>query len=125
MVTPARKRLILNGFVMPTVGHLSPGLWRHPDDEAHRYLKLSYWTDLARLLESGGFDALFIADVLGPIEVYQGSHDSALRNATQMPVNDPILAVSAMAAVTEHLGFGVTASTSYTQPYLLARSFST
>lgn len=125
MVTPARKRLILNGFVMPTVGHLSPGLWQHPDDEAHRYLKLSYWTDLARLLESGGFDALFIADVLGPIEVYQGSRDSALRNATQMPVNDPILAVSAMAAVTEHLGFGVTASTLYSQPYLLARSFST
>lgn len=124
-MSDSRKRLILNGFVMSTVGHLSPGLWRHPDDEAHRYTTLSYWTDLARLLESGGFDTLFIADVLGPVEVYRGSSDTALRIATQMPVSDPLLAVSAMAAVTEHLGFGVTVSTSYTQPYLLARTFST
>ncbi|MCV7228069.1 LLM class flavin-dependent oxidoreductase [Mycolicibacterium komossense] len=110
---------------MPTVGHISPGLWRHPDDRADEYSTLRYWTDLARLLESGGFDALFIADVLGPIEVYEGRPDAALRNATQTPVSDPLLAVSAMATATEHLGFGITVSTSYAQPYLLARTFST
>ncbi|ORA39269.1 LLM class flavin-dependent oxidoreductase [Mycobacterium aquaticum] len=125
MPSARRKRLILNGFTMSAVGHISPGLWRHPDDHAYRYRSLKYWTDLAQLLESGGFDALFIADVLGPIEVYQGKTDAALRNATQMPVSDPLLAVSAMAAATRHLGFGVTVSTSYAQPYLLARTFST
>jgi FMN-dependent oxidoreductase (nitrilotriacetate monooxygenase family) len=119
------KRLILNGFTMATVGHISPGLWRHPDDGAHAYSSLEYWIELARLLESGGFDALFIADVLGPVEVYEGKPDAALRNATQLPVSDPLLAVSAMAAVTKHLGFGVTLSTSYAQPYLVARTFST
>lgn len=125
MTSQRSKRLLLNGFTMATVGHISPGLWRHPDDSASQYSTLGYWTSLARLLESGGFDALFIADVLGPIEVYGGNPDSALRNGTQMPVSDPVLAISAMAAVTEHLGFGVTASTSYAQPYLLARTFST
>ncbi|MBI3224170.1 MAG: LLM class flavin-dependent oxidoreductase [Mycolicibacterium cosmeticum] len=125
MCSAGPKRLILNGFTMPTVGHISPGLWRHPDDGAHRYASLKYWIGLAKLLESGGFDALFLADVLGPVEVFEGSPDAALRNGTQLPVSDPLLAISAMAAATEHLGFGVTASTSYAQPYLLARTFST
>lgn len=63
------KRLILNGFGMTVVGHVSAGLWRHPSDRASRYTTLSYWTDLARLLESGGFDALFLADALGHLDV--------------------------------------------------------
>jgi len=120
-----RNPLILNAFIMPTVGHLSAGLWRHHADQAHRYSSLSYWTELAQLLESGGFDTMFIADTLGPLEVYQGSTDAALRDAIQLPVDDPLPAVSAMAAVTRHLGFGITVSTSYSQPYLVARTFST
>jgi alkanesulfonate monooxygenase SsuD/methylene tetrahydromethanopterin reductase-like flavin-dependent oxidoreductase (luciferase family) len=67
--------------------------------------RLDYWTGLARLLESGKFDGLFLADVLGPYDVYQGSADAAIRSGIQIPVNDPLLLVSGMAAVTEHLGF--------------------
>jgi FMN-dependent oxidoreductase (nitrilotriacetate monooxygenase family) len=48
-----------------------------------------------------------------------------LRESIQLPVNDPTLLVSAMAAVTENLGFGVTVNLTYEQPYLLARRFST
>ena len=119
------KRLILNGFAMTVVGHVSAGLWRHPSDQASDYTRLSYWTGLARLLESGGFDALFIADALGHLDVFGGTPDASLRTAAQSPVNDPLLAVSAMAAATEHLGFGITVSTTYEQPYLLARKFTT
>jgi hypothetical protein len=43
----------LNAFDMNCVAHQSPGLWRHPDDHAADYRKLSYWTDLAQLLERG------------------------------------------------------------------------
>ncbi|KAF1061246.1 LLM class flavin-dependent oxidoreductase [Variovorax sp.] len=120
-----RPSLILNGFAMNVVGHVSAGLWRHPRDQAHRYTSLAYWTDLARLLERGGFDGLFIADAVGPLDVYGGSAAASLRTAAQSPVNDPLLLVSAMAAATRHLGFGVTVSTTYEHPYLLARKFST
>jgi FMN-dependent oxidoreductase (nitrilotriacetate monooxygenase family) len=110
---------------MTVPGHVSPGTWRHPDNESHRYNELSYWVDLARLLEAGGFDGLFIADTLGHLDVYGESPDASLRTATQSPLNDPLLAVSAMAAATEHLGFGITVSTTYEYPYLLARKFTT
>jgi FMN-dependent oxidoreductase (nitrilotriacetate monooxygenase family) len=119
------SRILLNAFDMACVGHQSPGLWRHPEDQGHRYRDLRYWTGLAQLLESGGFDALFLADVLGLYDVYGGSRDAAVRTAAQVPVNDPLLAVSAMAAVTSRLGFGVTVSLAYEHPYALARRFTT
>jgi FMN-dependent oxidoreductase (nitrilotriacetate monooxygenase family) len=115
----------LNAFDMNCVAHQSPGLWRHPDDHAWDYKKLSYWTDLAQLLERGRFDGLFIADVLGIYDVYGGNRDATIRHATQVPVNDPAMLVSAMAAVTEGLGFGLTASISFEHPYPFARRMST
>ncbi|GAA0906377.1 LLM class flavin-dependent oxidoreductase [Pseudonocardia zijingensis] len=119
------SRILLNAFDMACVGHQSIGLWRHPDDQGHRYVDIDYWTELAQLLERGGFDALFLADVLGVYDVYGGSRDAAVREAVQVPVNDPIMAISAMAAVTRHLGFGVTVSVAYEQPYALARRMTT
>lgn len=119
------KRIILNAFDMTCVSHQSAGTWRHPDSRATTYKDLEYWTELAKLLERGRFDSLFIADVLGTYDVYRGSAATALGDADQVPVNDPFLQVPAMALVTEHLGFGVTAALTYEQPYALARKFST
>ncbi len=118
-------RIYLNAFDMGCVVHQAPGLWAHPEDQAYRYKDLDYWTDLAKLLEGGGFDSLFLADVLGVYDVYQGSSDAAVRDAVQVPVNEPSLAIPAMAAVTEHLGFGVTVSLTYEHPYAFARRMST
>lgn len=81
--------------------------------------------DLARLLERGKFDGLFIADVLGIYDVLNGSGDAAIRQATQVPVNDPLALITPMALVTEHLGFGLTASLSFEHPYPFARRLST
>ena len=81
-----------------------------------------YWTDLAQLLERGLFDGLFIADVLGIYDVYGGGPEAALRAGAQVPVNDPLLVVPAMAAVTEHLGFGVTVATVLRAPVLRSRA---
>jgi len=117
--------MLLSAFTMATVSHLNYGLWRHPDDRTHRYTDIAYWTDLARSLEDGGFDCLFIADALGMIDVYGGNTDASLALGVQSPLIDPLLLVSAMAAATERLGFGVTLSTTYEYPYLAARKFST
>ncbi|BCG25828.1 N5,N10-methylene tetrahydromethanopterin reductase [Pseudomonas tohonis] len=119
------KQIRLNAFAMNTVGHLSPGLWRHPRDQARRYTDLHYWIELARTLERGKIDGLFIADVLGVYDVYHGGPEHALQHAAQVPANDPLQLVPAMAAATEHLGFGVTASVSFEHPYPFARRMST
>jgi long-chain alkane monooxygenase len=79
------REIRLNAFDMNCVGHQSPGLWRHPRDRSGGYNSLRYWTDLARILERGKFDGLFIADVLGVYDVYGGNLDAALRNSTQIP----------------------------------------
>jgi len=119
------KEIRLNAFEMNCVGHQSPGLWAHPRDRAAHYRDLDYWTDLAKTLERGCFDGIFLADVLGIYDVYGGSPDAALRHAVQVPVNDPLLLIPAMAVVTEHLGFGVTCTLSYEPPYPLARRMTT
>ncbi|GAA0594275.1 LLM class flavin-dependent oxidoreductase [Virgibacillus siamensis] len=119
------KRIFLNAFDMNTPGHQSPGLWTHPDDESHRYKDSSYWIELAKLLERGRFDAVFIADVLGTYDVYNGSRDAAVRQGAQAPVDDPLLIVPLMSAVTNHLGFGVTSSVTHEHPYLFARRMTT
>ncbi|BBZ32828.1 NtaA/DmoA family FMN-dependent monooxygenase [Mycolicibacterium confluentis] len=116
---------VLSAFSMSTVSHGNYGLWRHPQDRTSDYTSLRYWVDLARLLEDGGFDLLFLADAVGQLDVYGGNADAALARGVQTPVVDPLLAVSAMAAATTTLGFGVTVSTTYESPYLLARKFST
>lgn len=119
------KLIRFNAFQMNTVSHQSPGLWTHPRAEAHRYKDPDYWTELAQLLERGLFDAIFLADVLGAYDVYQGSADAALRHAVQTPLNDPLALVPLMAHVTEHLGFGVTCALTYEHPYTFARRMST
>ena len=110
---------------MNCVAHQSPGLWRHPADRSWDYNTLDYWVELARLLETGGFDGLFIADVLGTYDVYAGTDEAAIRQGAQIPVNDPLLLVSAMAHATEHLGFGITTGTGFEHPYPFARRLST
>ena len=119
------RRIRFNAFDMNCVAHQSPGLWRHPDDQSHRYKDLYYWIELAKLLEQGRFDGIFIADVLGTYDVYGGDDVAALRQGAQIPVADPLLLVSAMAAVTEHLGFGITTGTGFEHPYPFARRLST
>jgi FMN-dependent oxidoreductase (nitrilotriacetate monooxygenase family) len=115
----------LNAFEMNCVAHQSPGLWRHPRDRSRDYRRLGGWIKLARTLERGLFDGLFLADVLGIYDVFGGGPQAALRHATQTPVNDPVLLIPAMAAATKHLGFGVTVTLSYEPPFPFARRMST
>lgn len=120
-----KKQILLKAFNMNSVGHINHGLWAHPRDQSHRYKTLDYWTSLAATLERGLFDGIFLADILGVYDVYQGSADLTLRESIQLPVNDPLLLVSAMAAVTRNLGFGITVNASTDAPYIFARRIST
>ena len=117
------KKILLNAFDMNSVGHINHGLWTHPRDESHRFNELSYWTDLAQTLEKGLFDGLFIADITGVYDIYQNGIELTLKESIQLPSHDPTTLVSAMAAVTQNLGFGITVNLSYESPYQFARRF--
>jgi FMN-dependent oxidoreductase (nitrilotriacetate monooxygenase family) len=119
------KTIRLNAFDMACIGHIQHGLWTHPRDRSTEYTNIAYWMDLARTLEAGGFDALFLADVLGVYDVLGGSPDAAIRHAVQVPLIDPVPLIPAMAAVTQRLGFGVTCNLAYEQPFAFARRMST
>ncbi|WP_085991136.1 LLM class flavin-dependent oxidoreductase [Oceanobacillus senegalensis] len=120
-----KKQIRLNGFTQNTVAPHSPGLWRHPKDKGRQHGDLDYWINLAKLLERGKFDALFLADVHGIYDVYGDNHKTPVKHAVQVPLHNPLLQISAMAAVTDNLGFAPTYSATYTQPYKLARDLST
>ena len=120
-----KKRMFFNAFHMNCVVHQSPGLWVRDDDHTVRYKDLDPWTDFAKLMEKGKFDAVFLADVVGTYDVYGGNRKAAIETAAQTPVNDPMLLIPPMAAVTENLGFGFTSSIIQYHPFTFARLITT
>lgn len=118
------RQIRLNGFIGFSPVHLSPGLWAHPRSWGADYKSLDYWVSLAKTLERGKFDALFIADGIGMHDTYEGSAAATIRAGAQFPKLDPLMLVSALAHETTHLGFGITASTTHELPAVLARRFS-
>ncbi len=119
------RELRLNAFAMNCVGHQSQGLWRHPRDKSADYWRMDHWVELARVLERGKFDGLFLADVVGVYDVYGASPDTALREAVQVPTNDPLLIIPPMAQATQNLAFAVTVNLSHEPPLPFARRMST
>jgi long-chain alkane monooxygenase len=81
-----------------------------------------YWT-VARLAERGLFDMLFSGDGTGVPSTWQGSRDAAVRWGVSWPRQDLAPLAVAMSRVTQHLGFGITYSTTFMHPYYLARLF--
>ena len=76
-----KRQLRLNAFDMNCVGHIQHGMWAHPRDRSMHYTDLDHWVSLAQTLERGLFDGLFLADILGVYDVFQGQPDASLRNA--------------------------------------------
>lgn len=115
------REIRVNAFALHAPVHHSPGLWRHPEDKTLGYHRLPYWLDLAKTLERGLVDGIFMADSIGVNEVYGGNWETAIRFGAQAPKQEPALVVAAMASVTRHLGFGITSNANYESPYVFAR----
>lgn len=123
-----KKELIINAFLMGSAGNQTVGIWRHPDDRsAELYQSPKYWIELAQLLERGKFHSCFLADVLGPYDVYKGPGNTGpvAKAGSQWPISDPSYFIPLMASVTSNLAFGMTISTISEQPYHLARRLGT
>ena len=106
------RRMGLNAVIFGLGSHEAG--WRMPESNAFASTNLDYWIDIARRAENGGFDALFLGDVLA----LQQSADRHLSDAL-----DPLIILSALAAVTNRIGLIGTASTSFDHPFHLARRF--
>ncbi|MCB8877096.1 LLM class flavin-dependent oxidoreductase [Acidisoma silvae] len=113
----SRKEMILAAFFYNPQGdhRLS---WRHPNAPGQEIFDLAYYQKLVAEAERAKIDAVFIADHLGIWDNFESgvAHYANTRL-------EPITLVSALAAVTKHIGFMVTASTSYSEPYNIARTF--
>jgi FMN-dependent oxidoreductase (nitrilotriacetate monooxygenase family) len=123
-MTPPRP-LHFAAFVMNTASHITHGLWRAPDGEQLRFNELDLWVDLAKRLEAGGFDAIFFADVVGLYGDYDGGWEHHAKLGLQIPSNDPLVILSALASHTEHLGLAFTAGPIQEPPFNFARRVST
>ena len=123
-VSPPR-RMILNAFTMNCVSHIQQGMWSRNDTRQTEFNSLEPWLELARIAEKGCLDTIFLADVMGLYDNYQGGADTSFREAMQVPVNDPMLLIPAMALNTRHLGFAFTSSVLQAHPFTFARQLST
>lgn len=110
------SRQIKLGAFLPGGGqHIAA--WRHPDSVVDGALNLDHYIQLAKTAERGLFDAYFLADGLA---VNFGAREGGGASAATL---EPVTLFAALATVTRHIGFIATASTSYEEPYQLARKF--
>jgi FMN-dependent oxidoreductase (nitrilotriacetate monooxygenase family) len=104
----------------------SIGVWRHPRSfNGFDYNSPDYWEHIARTLERGCFDMLFLADTFNLHDEYGGSPDIGIRYGLQFPRSDPAPLIPMLGRVTKNLCFGLTANTTYMEPFYLARLFAT
>lgn len=114
MSKPSRQ-MKLGAFLMATGHHVAA--WRHPEVPADAGLSFKQYKHLAQVAEAAKFDTLFIAD-----SVAAATGDIASRMARSDHF-EPLTLVSALSAVTERIGLIVTATTSYNEPFHIARKF--
>src|SRR5947209_4853379 len=116
-MSSGRRQLRLGAFMRPVSLHTA--WWRYPGGFPDANFNFGHMTRFAKTLERGRFDAFFMADHLAvlnmPIE--------ALKRSATVTSFDPLTLLPALAVVTEHLGLIATASTTYNEPYHIARKF--
>jgi FMN-dependent oxidoreductase (nitrilotriacetate monooxygenase family) len=120
-----KKPAHLLGFIQHGVNSHATGMWRHPKDKINwDWSRPAYWQHMARTMERGLFDAVFIADELAPYNNYEGSSDATVKYAVQCPVHEPSTIVPILTTATTHIGVGVTLSTAFEHPYSMVRRLS-
>ena len=92
--------------------------WRHPQAHTDAWRDFGRYKDYARKLEAACFDAMFFYD-----NVFTASDAQTVASTPHAPRWDPLILVAALAVVTEHIGLVATVSTSYSEPYNVARHF--
>lgn len=111
------RQMKLGAFLMTDGHHVAA--WRHPEGRPDAHVSLDHFVHLARLAEAAAFDALFLADSSGIRETSVAPLSRTSRGASF----EPLTLLSALSVVTERIGLIATASTSFNEPFNLARKF--
>ena len=112
-----KRQFRLGAFIQATGHHVSA--WRHPDAQIDAGHNFEHYKQITQTAERGLFDTVFLAD--SPA-VWGGAPETQSRNG-KIAHFEPVTLFSALSAVTSHIGFVSTASTTYEEPYTLARKF--
>lgn len=121
-----RKQIHLLSFLIHSPINHTMLSWAHKDDRRLEMMgDVHLWQDYARTLERGLFDGIFFADTPGVFDRYKDRMDEALKYGLCWPTHDPVVLLSALAAVTENLGMAATVSTGPHHPYHVVRQLST
>jgi alkanesulfonate monooxygenase len=113
-----KGQLRLGAFFNPTGHHVAS--WRHPGAQADAGINFQHYVEIARTAERGKFDMVFLADNAC---VREANIEAVSRSAQYIANFEPITLISALAAVTSRIGLTCTASTSFNEPYHVARKF--
>jgi FMN-dependent oxidoreductase (nitrilotriacetate monooxygenase family) len=113
-----KGQIKLGAFLLNTGHHVAA--WRHPDAQADGGLNLAHYRQAAQTAERAKFDMVFLAD---GVAVRRDHNLESLSRYGQIVHFEPLTLLSALAAVTEHVGLVATASTTYNEPYHIARKF--
>ena len=116
--------MVMVGFLQAQNCTNFPFSWRHPESRTDS-MSADYYQEIARILEAGKFHAAFFDDRLSMPDRYGGDHAHTIENGIRCVKMDPLPILMTMAAATKHLGLGATCSTTYYEPYHVARTFST
>ena len=113
----SKKQLRLGAFMRPVSIHTAA--WRYPGGTPDANFNLKALVQYAQTLERGRFDAFFMADHLAVLNMPM----AALKRSATVTSFDPLTLLPALATCTEHIGLIATASTTYNDPYHIARKF--
>jgi N-acetyl-S-(2-succino)cysteine monooxygenase len=114
-----QRQIRLGAFIMATGHHVAA--WRHPAAQADAGHNIDHYRDLAQTAERGKFDMVFVAD--SPAGWDAGADPEVRSRVSHSAHFEPVTLWSALSQVTKNIGFVATASTTYEDPYLLARKF--
>lgn len=114
----SRGQMKLGAFFHPTGHHVAS--WLHPDAQIDAGTNFRHYVELAQMSERAKFDLMFLADALA---VRDGNLEALSRWPQYMAYFEPVTLLSGIAAVTERIGLVSTATTSYNEPYNVARKF--
>jgi FMN-dependent oxidoreductase (nitrilotriacetate monooxygenase family) len=117
MSSSTKKQLRLGAFIQATGHHIAA--WRHPGSQSDSGINIDHYQEVAQTAERGLFDLVFVADSPGGFE----GEGPARGRLGRVAVFEPVTLWAALSARTSHIGFVATASTTYEDPYTLARKF--
>jgi FMN-dependent oxidoreductase (nitrilotriacetate monooxygenase family) len=123
-MSDTNRQMKMVGFLQAQNCSIAPGSWRHPAS-ATDFTSPEYFQRLGRVMEEGRFHLTFFDDRLALPDIFKDDYRDAVANGVRVVKMDPAAIVTMIGAVTSRLGLGITYSTTYYEPFHVARLFGT